>query len=128
MGVTNVDVLAANAVTAAALTGALQQPVELASANGAIASKSGVVMITKTGALAAMTLAAPVAGTDDGKLLTVVAATAFAHTVTNASPGFNNAGASGDVATFGGAIGDSMQVVAFNGRWHVLALRNVTLA
>ena len=123
MGQTNFDLVGANLVVAP-----IQQPVELAAANGAIASKAGLVMITKTGSLAALTLAAPTAGTDDGKMLTIVAATAFAHTVTNASPGFNNAGASGDVATFGGAIGDSMQVVAYNGRWHVFCVRNVTLA
>ena len=123
MGQTNFDLVGANLVVAP-----IQQPVELAAANGAINLKAGVAVITKTGSLAAMTLAAPTAGTDDGKILVIVAATAFAHTGTNASPGFNNAGASGDVATFGGAIGDSMQVVAYNGRWHVVSLRNVTLA
>jgi hypothetical protein len=122
MGQTNLDVLAATNVVAP-----IQYPVELAAANGAIASKAGVVMLTKAG-VAAMTLAAPTAGTDDGKVLIIAAATANAHTVTQTTPGFNNAGASGDVATFGGAIGDSFQLVAFNGRWHVLALRNVTLA
>jgi hypothetical protein len=109
MGQTNLDVLAATNVVAP-----IQYPVELAAANGAIASKAGVVMLTKAG-VAAMTLAAPTAGTDDGKVLIIAAATANARTVTQTTPGFNNAG-------------DSFQLVAFNGRWHVLALRNVTLA
>lgn len=134
MGTTNLDSL--NLAGALAVTGAItggsvaagvQNPVELAGTNGAIAAKTGVVMLTKAG-VAAMTLAAPTAGTDDGKVLVIVAATANAHTVTQTTPGFNNAGTSGDVATFGGAIGDSMQIVAYNGRWHVISLRNVTLA
>ena len=134
MGVTNLDSLTLSgaltvtgAISGGSLAAGIQQPVELGAANGAIAAKTGVVMLTKAG-VAAMTLAAPTAGTDDGKVLSIVAATANAHTVTQTTPGFNNAGTSGDVATFGGAIGDSMQIVAYNGRWHVISLRNVTLA
>lgn len=123
----SVAVTGAASITGAASVGGLKLPVELGAANGAIASTSGVVMLTKAG-VAAMTLAAPTAGTDDGKVLHIVAATANAHTVTQTSPGFNNGGAASDVATFGGAIGDNLVVVAYNGRWHVLALRNVTLA
>ena len=133
MGVTNLDSLTLSgaltvtgAISGGSLAAGIQQPVELGAANGAIAAKTGVVMLTKAG-VAAMTLAAPTAGTDDGKVLVIVAATANAHTVTQATPGFNNAGTSGDVATFGGAIGDNMVVVAYNGRWHVISLRNVTL-
>lgn len=133
MGVTNLDSLTLSgaltvtgAISGGSLAAGIQQPVELGAANGAIAAKTGVVMLTKAG-VAAMTLAAPTAGTDDGKVLTIVAATANAHTVTQTTPGFNNAGTSGDVATFGGAIGDNMVVVAYNGRWHVISLRNVTL-
>lgn len=93
---------------------------------GAISEKTGAVLIGSGGALA-MTLARPLSGEDDGKILTITAITAQAHTVTNATPGFNAAGAAGDVATFGGAIGDSMQLVAANGVWNVISLRNVTL-
>jgi hypothetical protein len=126
-GISTSTLTATGEIAGASIAAAVQHPVELGAANGAIAAKSGVVMITK-GTAAAMTLAAPTAGTDDGKVLLIVAATAAAHTVTQTTPGFNNAGASGDVATFGGAIGDNLQIVAYNGRWHVLSLRNVTLA
>ncbi len=101
--------------------------VELGAANGAIATVNGTVMLTKAG-VAAMTLAAPTAGVDDGKILRIVAATANAHTVTQASPGFNSAGGSGDVGTFGGAIGDNLVVLAYNGVWHVVSKVNVTIA
>lgn len=99
---------------------------ELGATNGAIALLNGNVYLTKAG-VAAMTLAAPTAGIDDGKTLTIIAATANAHTVTQTTPGFNSASTSGDVATFGGAIGDNMVIRAYNGAWHVITLRNVTL-
>ena len=108
-------------------TGSHKEVVELEAASGAIGIKSGVAVITASSA-AALALAAPLAGVDDGSVLTIVSTTAQAHTVTNASPGFNGAGTSGDVATFGAAIGNAMQVVAYNGNWYTIALRNVTLA
>jgi hypothetical protein len=96
------------------------------SVNGAITQKEGIIFVTKAG-VDAMTLAAPTAGTDDGKRLRIVSATAQAHTVTQTTPGFNNGSTASDVATFGGAIGDNMEIAAYNGVWHVLNLRNVTL-
>jgi hypothetical protein len=99
--------------------------VQVASANGAITIEAGVVAITKATACA-LTLAAPSVA-QNGTVMTIVATTAAAHTVTQTTPGFNNAGTSGDVATFGGAIGDSMVIVAYGGRWHTVSLRNVTL-
>lgn len=95
-------------------------------AAGAISEKTGTVLIG-SGSARAMTLARPLSGEDDGKILTISAISAQAHTVTNTTPGFNAAGASGDVATFGGAIGDTFQIVAANGVWNVISLRNVTL-
>lgn len=99
----------------------------LGAADGAIALKDGTVWLTKAG-VAAMTLAAPTATIDDNKTLTIVAATANAHTVTQTTPGFNSAGSSGDVATFGGAVGDNMVVKAYQGVWHIISKVNVTVA
>jgi len=101
--------------------------VEVESANGAIGIKQGLAALTKAG-VAAMTLAAPTAGTDDGKILRIVATTANAHTVTQTTPGLNNLGTSGDVATFGGAVGDSLTLVAYNGIWYILGKTNVSVA
>lgn len=95
-------------------------------ANGAINITNGVVTLNKAGVLAA-TLAAPTDVTDDHKELVVVSLSAQAHTVTH-TPGFSGAGAGKDVATFGGAVGDSITLVAFNGAWHVKALNGVTVA
>lgn len=108
------------------VTGVTQETVTLAAADGAISVKQGVVMITKASA-AALTLAAPTAGTDDGKFLRIVAAVAAAHTVTQTTPGYNGGSTASDVATYGVAIGNTMELVAYNGAWHVTNLTGVTL-
>jgi hypothetical protein len=102
-------------------------PVQYASADGAISIKEGVVIITK-GSAAALTLAAPVAFADDGKRLVIVSAGAFAHTVTQTTPGFNGGGTGSDVGTFAAAIGNAMVLIAHNGVWLTESLRGVTLA
>lgn len=113
-------------LTSVSASGDSTPPSALYTSAGAISERSGSVFIGSGGALA-MTLAAP--STDDnGKQLAIIASTAQAHTVTNAAPGFNSGGAASDVATFGGAIGDSMVVVAWGGVWHAVNLTNVTLA
>ena len=114
MAITHLDSIQAKSAVVAALV------------DGAIAIKSGVVMITKATA-AALTLATPTTG-QNGTRITILAQTAAAHTVTAATIGFNEGGATTDVATFGGAIGDGMTVVAYNGEWYTENIRNVTLA
>ncbi len=104
----------------------------LAAADGAITVKGGTVFITK-GSAAVLTLAPPVAGEqisggDDGKLLEIVSTTAFAHTVTCATAGFNDLGAAGDVATFGAAKGNGLTLRAYNGDWWVVGSIGITLA
>lgn len=98
-------------------------------ASGAIAipTRNTTIVLTKAG-VGAMTLAAPTALTHDGVTLTIISSTAQAHTLTNASPGFNGGGAASDVGTFGGAIGDNIVLVAHNAVWLVVSKTNVTLA
>jgi hypothetical protein len=95
-------------------------------ADGAIAIKTGAsAKLSKTSA-GAYTLANPTSA-EDGLTLTLVATTAFAHKVTASTGGFNNAGSGSAVATFGGAVGDHMRLIAAGNRWYVLGSRNVTL-
>ena len=110
------------------VVGGVQLPMQVAAANGAITIKSGIVVITKAG-VAALTLAAPTAGTDDGKVLHIDSATANAHTVTLAG-GLRGAGASVDVGTFGAAIGNGILLYAYNGAWYPVpgTNTNVTFA
>ena len=94
--------------------------------NGAITVKEGRVVLTKAGILAA-TMAAPTAGTDDGNIVEITSAGAHAHVITFASGKIN--GGTLVTATFGGAIGDSIRLMAHNGVWLTCgAPRNVTIA
>lgn len=102
----------------------LQAPTA-AAANGAIAITPSTVVITKSG-VCALTLGTPTTA-QNGTVITIVAGTAAAHTVTAATIGFNAANGAGDVATFGGAIGDNMTVLAYEGEWLILNSVNVTL-
>ncbi len=92
-----------------------QHNVEIASANGAIQSiAGGQVYITKAG-VCALTLAAQAI---DGARLTIISTTANAHTVT-VTNGIGGAGSGSDVGTFGGAIGDGVTLISYNGYWYV---------
>ncbi len=107
-------------------TSGLKLAEQILAADGAITILTGAVVITK-GSAAAITLAAPTAGTDDEKVMIITSETAFAHVVTCSSNGFNDKGASGTL-TFGGAKGDSCLLKARNGRWWVVSTRNVAVA
>lgn len=133
MGTTNFDAVAASDFSGnitgnvtGELTGTVKLTTQAITADGAITLKSGLVILNKAGAIAA-TLAAPTATTDDGKELNIVSITAQAHTVTVAG-GINGTGASGDVGTFGGAIGDGFTVIAYGGKWYQKTNTNVTFA
>lgn len=103
-------------------------PIQVMSADGAILIKEGIATITKAG-VCAMTLAAPIAGEDDGKVLWVDSQTAQAHTLTIAN-GLRGAGASADVGTFGAAIGNGLGLYAYGGAWFPIpgTNTNVTFA
>jgi len=100
--------------------------VVLASADGAINIEDSTVIITKASA-AALTLAAPTAGTHDGVIINIITSTAYAHTVTQTSPGFNSGSTASDVATFTAAKGNSMMIVAYNGVWYASDIHGVAL-
>jgi hypothetical protein len=86
---------------------------------GAITVKYGVAHLT-LGSAGAYTIADPVSGSDDGCEITVMSDTAYSHTLDNsAGSGFNGAGSSCDVVTFGGEIGDSITLTAYLGKWYV---------
>ena len=81
-------------------------------------------ILDKPTAIAA-TLADPAAG-DEGKEITIISKTAAAHTVTFAT-GLLGLGTDGDVATFGGAILDSITVRAQGSVWVPVAVNKVTI-
>lgn len=111
------------------VTGAVKTTVSAYADDGAISVASQVALLTK-GTAQAMTLAAPTATTHDGVIIHIVSTTAAAHTITATTIGFNAGNTDSDVATLGGAIGDGLSVVAYQGEWYVLpgANSNATLA
>lgn len=110
--------------------GGFKLPIAAYSAAGAIGLYSHIAVVTKANGAAALTIAVPTATTHDGVTITVVSATAQAHTVTATTVGFNAGDAASDVGTFGGAIGDGFTFVAYQGEWYVMpgTNLNVTLA
>ena len=103
--------------------------VEAETANGAIAIKEGLSIITKA-SIDVLTLAKPIAGLpaaggDDGKVLRILSATAFAHTVTTPAAGINGAFTT---LTFTGAVGNTVELVAYGGTWYVAQNFNATIS
>ena len=94
-------------------------------ASGAIDPTYELHSLDKAG-VGAMTLATATADME-GRRMTISSSTAQAHTVTY-TPGFAGASTAGDVATFGGAIGDSISLVVIDGVWHITGVNNVTIA
>jgi hypothetical protein len=127
---TNFTDLAVDSLVIGANSKAIPAPAAvqtLTGATGTITKTSGVVVLNKAGAIT-VTLNLPVADTDDGKVLEIVSLTAQLHTVALASGTFGGSGAGYTTVTFTGAVGDSMTVVAFNGKWYILQLNHATIA
>lgn len=103
------------------------QTIVTASVDGALSipNQNTLVLVQKAG-VCAMTLAGPTAA-QDGLVLTILSATANAHTVTYTA-GFYGDTTSSDVATFAAKVGASMTIQAQGGKWGMVSLANVTLA
>lgn len=93
-------------------------------ASGAITQKSGIVTLSAASA-EAMTLAAPTAGADDGKELRIISKTAFAHTVVGA---VGYSGTANKTATFGAAIGNTLNLIALGGVWYQMPSTGITIS
>lgn len=83
-------------------------------------------IITKAG-VAALTLAAPTAGADDGLLLQFTSTTANQHTLTATGLFIDGAGHV-NLATWSANAGGSLLLMAYNGKWYVLSAFNVTMS
>ncbi len=100
----------------------------LLDASGAIPLIGGAFMITKTGSLAALTLAAPSAS-QNGLINVISSNTAFAHTIT-ATGLFQNGvtGGAKNTATFAAFAGASITLMAYEGKWNVISANLVAVA
>lgn len=101
---------------------------QLLAADGAITVKNGICFIAKTVAgVVAATLADPTTTADDFKRLTIISNQAQANTVTSASS-FGGGGSGEDVCTFSGVVGDSLELIAYGGKWYVVGGHQFTIA
>jgi hypothetical protein len=91
----------------------------------ALAVTTGTALLTKGTAGTDYTIAAPTVTTHDGRIVRIISTTAAAHVVT-AGAGVIN-GATSGVATFGGAIGDTITLVAYQGVWYATSKLGVTI-
>lgn len=93
--------------------------VHAATGAGVISFTHGKVVINAAG-VAALTLAAPVAGSpanggNDGQELKILDQSGHAHTITTPASGIN---AVHHIATSGATAGDSITLTAYNGAWY----------
>lgn len=95
--------------------------------DGAIAVRPSATYSITKGSAAALTLAAPTTGTDDGVTITVTSNSAFAHVIT--ATGLINGGtAAVNTATFAAFKGASITFYALSAKWNVLSSNAITLA
>ena len=115
------------AYTQDAIEKALLGPLVLLAVSGAIDPHSAHrYVITKAG-VAAMTLAAPTAGADDGLLIEISSATANAHTVTATGLYADGAGHV-NLATFAANVGACLVLMAYQGKWYVQVVQGITMS
>ena len=100
--------------------------VPLASSGAIDPHTSNRYVITKAG-VAALTLAAPTAGVDDGREIEVISNTANAHTIT-ATGLFQDGAGNVNEATFAAHAGAGIKLVAYQGKWNVERLQGVTMS
>lgn len=97
------------------------------SASGAILPHTGHTYVVTKAGVAAMTLAAPTATTDDGIEITITSDTANAHTLT--ATGLLDTGtASVNLATFAANKGAGLALMAYNARWKVICSVGITFS
>jgi membrane-associated protease RseP (regulator of RpoE activity) len=118
--------LAQGAFTPDAITKLLAGDFLAIAASGAVNPHvSARYVITKAG-IAALTLAAPIAGAEDGTLIEITSTTAFAHTLTATGLLRNGAGTV-NLATFAANDGAAILLCAYNGKWYVQMAQGVTI-
>lgn len=113
-------------ISEAVKTAVPMAPQTIAASGALFAHASSNGVINKAG-VAAMTLGAPTTGTDDGVVIDLHSSTANAHTLT--ATGLLQCGtASVNLATFAANAGAGLKLMAFNGKWIVLASVGITFS
>jgi hypothetical protein len=127
IGLVGIATVYPGALTQDAINKLLGGPLVAIPASGAIDPHTAQrYMITKAG-LAAMTLAAPTAGVDDGLAIQILSSTAFAHTIT-ATGLLVDGAAHVNQAALPAAGGGAIDLVAYQGKWYVENSQNITFS
>ena len=101
-------------------------PIVIAASGAVDPRTSATYVITKAG-VAALTLAAPVATSDDGIRIYIFSNTANAHTLT-ATGLLNTGSASVNLATFAASAGAGVVLYAYQGKWMVESQIGITFS
>jgi hypothetical protein len=96
-------------------------------ASGAVSPHNSAFYVVTDAGIAALTLAAPTAGTDDGVHITIKSTTAYAHTLT-ATGLLQTGSANVNVATFAAYAGAGLTLRAYNGKWLVESAVGITFS
>lgn len=99
----------------------------LSGSSDAVDPNTAANYVVTTAGVDSMTLAAPTAGTDDGKVIRITSAGAHAHTLT-ATGLLQTGSASVNVATFAASAGAGLTLMAYNAKWQVLSQIGITFS
>lgn len=86
-----------------------------------------IIVLARSGATIAATLADPTANTDDGRVLWIKNGEAQANTLTITN-GLGGSGSSYDVLTFAAAVAANCTLRAYQGSWYLVGQYGVTVA
>jgi hypothetical protein len=103
-------------------------PIILSGGADAINAHTAATYVVTTAGVDAMTIVAPTATTDDGKIIKITTATAAAHTLTCTGGTLRPGTASVTTVNFASFPGSSIELMAYQGNWYVMAANNVTYA
>lgn len=107
--------------------GPVKSTLTVISADGAVDQHTSANYVVTKAGVAAMTLAAPTVTTDDGLIIVVVSNTSNAHTLT-ATGLLGTGSAAVNVATFAANLGAGLKLMAYQGKWLVLASVGITFS
>lgn len=100
---------------------ATQLPIVLSGGTDAIDPHTSATYIVDSAGVDSMTIVAPTVTTDDGKIIKFTTNTAPSHTITFTGGCLRSGSAGVTTATFAAFAGSSVQIMAWQGNWYVIA-------
>lgn len=113
--------ITAGSIAALAGSGSTQVPIVLSGGTDAIDPHTSATYIVDSAGVDSMTIVAPTVTTDDGKIIKFTTNTAPSHTITFTGGHLRSGSAGVTTATFAAFAGSSVQIMAWQGNWYVIA-------